>query len=190
MHRESDLALVRCKKCWQQVSAETTTCPRCGARISRRVSTLALIVGVILVIAGSVTYHRYQGTDWFSPLPRKPNPVAEARAEAIRYIDFKYSWNKSGIGTPMRMDVTLTNRGEFDVMSIMIVCEHRSPAGAVLDANSGIYWGTVKALETIKINNLDLGLIRVDAPAVDCRVKDLAVLEKPAKDARPPASQP
>ena len=142
-------------------------------------SKLALAVGVLLIAAGSITYHRYRSIDWFAPPPRKPDPVAQARAEAIRNIDFHYSLRKSGIGTPMRIDVVLTNNGAHDVRGIDIACEHRGADGARLDVNRAIYWGAVKVSETLKINDLDMGLVRVQSASVHCYVKDLDVLKTP-----------
>ncbi|MFN7085114.1 MAG: hypothetical protein ACK4N4_00635 [Burkholderiales bacterium] len=142
-------------------------------------SKLALVVGVLLIVAGSITYHRYRSVEWFAPPPREPDPAVQARAAAIRDIDFHYSWRPSGIGTPMRIDVVLTNNGAHDVRGIDIACEHRSASGARLDVNRAIYWGVVKTSETLKINDLDMGLVRVQAASAHCYVKDLEVLKTP-----------
>lgn len=174
--QEDGLALVRCKKCWQQVNAETTICPKCGARIRRPVSKPALMLGVLLIALGWISLQRYQGTSWNAPPPPPPDPAAEARAEAIRHLDFSFSWIKGSVGKPMLIDVKLSNKGARDVKDITIACEHiiDNKGGVVI--NRRILYETVKASETRTFPRFDMGYLAVDTPQTRCRVADLIVL--------------
>ncbi len=174
-HQENNLALVRCKKCWQQVNAETTTCPKCGARIRRPVSKLALMLGVLLIALGWISVQHYQGTGWNAPPPPKPDPAAEAKAEAIRNLDFSFSWTKGSVGKPMLIDVILINKGARDVKDILIVCEHILDNKVDPVKNRSILYEAVKASETRTFPRFDMGYLAIDTPRTRCRVADLIV---------------
>ncbi|MBX9811199.1 MAG: hypothetical protein K2Y16_06245 [Burkholderiales bacterium] len=173
--QENNLALVRCKKCWLEVRAETVTCPRCGARVREPVSQVALALGALLIVFGLITFHRYGGPGGNAP-PPKSDPAAEAKAEAISNLDFSFSWTKGKPGSVMFIDITLTNTGARDVKDLVIVCEHILDSGIVPVKNRSILYETIKASETKTFPRFNMGYLPGDTPTTRCHVEDLIVL--------------
>ena len=169
------MTLVRCKKCWKQVSAEVRTCPQCGARVRQPISKLALALGALLIVFGLTTYHRVIGPV-VSPPPPKSDPAAEVRAEAIKDLDFSFSWVKGSVGMPMLIDVILTNKGAHPVKDIIVVCEHILDDKVDPVINRRILYATVKASETRTFPRFDMGYLPIDTPRTRCYVKDVIVL--------------
>ncbi len=169
------MAIVRCRQCWWPVDEGKKTCPKCGARIRKRVSKLAIALACLLVVVGLITYHRDRSLDETAP-PRPIDPAAQARAEAIRNLDFNFSWTKGKPGSVMFIDITLANTGARDVKDLVIVCEHILDSGIVPVNNRSILYATIKASETKTFLRFDMGYLPVDTPKTRCHVENLIVL--------------
>ncbi len=167
------MATVRCRQCWWPVDEGVKICPKCGARIRKRVPMLAIALACLLIVVGLITYQRNSPPDKAGP-SRPSDPAAQARAEAISNLDFGFTWTKSRPGSRMVIAVTVVNKGARDVKDILVVCEHRSGAGKLLDTNQGIAWGVViNASDTRYIDRFDIGPLRVEPEKTSCYVKDL-----------------
>ncbi len=169
------MAIVRCRQCWCPVDAVEKTCPKCGARIRKRVSKPAIALACLLVVVGLITYHRDSPLIETAP-PRPIDPAAQAGAEAIKNLDFLFSWTKGKPGSVMFIDITLTNTGARDVKDIVIVCEHILDSGIVPVKNRSILYEMIKASETKTFPRFNMGYLPVDTPKTRCHVENLIVL--------------
>ena len=162
------MTLVRCKKCWKQVSAEVKTCPQCGARVRQPVSKLALALGALLIALGLISLNRNQP----EPPPADPEP------DAIKnlYFDYRYA-TQGGPGSSMYIDyVIFTNKGRHDVKDIVFACEQISESGTLVGTYTAVVPQTVRASKAIRVEQLYLGVIDRPWQRIRCHVRDLKIV--------------
>ncbi len=116
-------------------------------------------------ILDSVT-RQYPNDPGASQLSRAAQSAAEQLAARFpqqfaaietKLVDF--TWEKGGFGTVMMANFTIRNDSPVEVADFKIRCQHYDANGVVLDQNSGTAFGIAKALSTVRIPNINMGLL-------------------------------
>ncbi|MEC7118666.1 MAG: zinc ribbon domain-containing protein [Pseudomonadota bacterium] len=176
------MALISCKECGAQVSTEAKNCPHCGAKIKKPLS----LGGFLLVLLTG--YLVYQCTAAVEDGEQIGRSLGEHSAsleldsssvsvyQAIRSIDFDFEWKRGGFDTAMLVDFKFKNNGTSDVKDITISCDHKASSGTKIDSNERVIYEIIKAGETKRVKDFNMGFIHSQANSSSCKITDLVVL--------------
>ena len=95
---------------------------------------------------------------------------------ALQNLGFDFEWGKAGFDSVMEINMTIKNNGTKDVKDLTVECVHSSNSGTVVDRNKREVYEVIKAGETKKINNFNMGFIHSQATSSSCSVVDLVVM--------------
>ncbi|WP_180084890.1 zinc ribbon domain-containing protein [Acinetobacter sp. YH12145] len=162
------MALKQCKECGNQVSDKAQSCPSCGAKQPKKMGIFAwiAIIFVGLLVIGAIA----DGGDGSSVSEPSPKELA------LQNLDFDFEWGKAGFDSVMEINMTIKNNGTKDIKDLTVECVHSSNSGTVVDRNKREVYEVIKAGETKKINNFNMGFIHSQATSSSCSVVDLVVM--------------
>ncbi len=95
---------------------------------------------------------------------------------ALQNLGFDFEWGKAGFDSVMEINMIIKNNGTKDVKDLTVECVHSSNSGTVVDRNKREVYEVIKAGETKKINNFNMGFIHSQATSSSCSVVDLVVM--------------
>jgi uncharacterized membrane protein YvbJ len=162
------VAIKQCKECGNQVSDKAQSCPSCGAKQPKKMGIFAwiAIIFVGLLVIGAIA----DGGDGSSVSEPSPKELA------LQNLGFDFEWGKAGFDSVMEINMTIKNNGTKDVKDLTVECVHSSNSGTVVDRNKREVYEVIKAGETKKINNFNMGFIHSQATSSSCSVVDLVVM--------------
>ena len=162
------MALKPCKECGNQISDKAESCPQCGAKQPKKMGIFAwiAIIFVGLLVIGAIA----DGGDGSSVSEPSPKELA------LQNLGFDFEWGKAGFDSVMEINMTIKNNGTKDVKDLTVECVHSSNSGTVVDRNKREVYEVIKAGETKKINNFNMGFIHSQATSSSCSVVDLVVM--------------
>lgn len=162
------MAIKPCKECGNQISDKAESCPQCGAKQRKKTSWIAWVVGIFVVflIIGAIADGGSGGS------ASEPSP----KELALQNLGFDFEWGKAGFDSVMEINMTIKNNGTKDVKDLTVECVHSSNSGTVVDRNKREVYEVIKAGETKKINNFNMGFIHSQATSSSCSVVDLVVM--------------
>ncbi|WP_436905894.1 zinc-ribbon domain-containing protein [Acinetobacter johnsonii] len=162
------MAIKQCKECGNQVSDKAQSCPSCGAKQPKKMGIFAwiAIIFVGLLVIGAIA----DGGDGSSVSEPSPKELA------LQNLGFDFEWGKAGFDSVMEINMTIKNNGTKDVKDLTVECVHSSNSGTVVDRNKREVYEVIKAGETKKINNFNMGFIHSQATSSSCSVVDLVVM--------------
>ncbi len=124
------------------------------------------IIFVGLLVIGAIA----DGGDGSSVSEPSPKELA------LQNLGFDFEWGKAGFDSVMEINMTIKNNGTKDVKDLTVECVHSSNSGTVVDRNKREVYEVIKAGETKKINNFNMGFIHSQATSSGCSVVDLVVM--------------
>ena len=162
------MAIKQCKECGNQVSDKAQSCPSCGAKQPKKMGIFAwiAIIFVGMLVIGAIA----DGGDGSSVSEPSPKELA------LQNLGFDFEWSKYGFDSVMEINMTIKNNGTKDVKDLTVECVHSSNSGTVVDRNKREVYEVIKAGETKKINNFNMGFIHSQATSSSCSVVDLVVM--------------
>lgn len=162
------MAIKQCKECGNQVSDKAQSCPSCGAKQPKKMGIFAwiAIIFVGMLVIGAIA----DGGDGSSVSEPSPKELA------LQNLGFDFEWGKAGFDSVMEINMTIKNNGTKDVKDLTVECVHSSNSGTVVDRNKREVYEVIKAGETKKINNFNMGFIHSQATSSSCSVVDLVVM--------------
>ena len=162
------MAIKQCKECGNQVSDKAQSCPSCGAKQPKKMGIFAwiAIIFVGMLVIGAIA----DGGDGSSVSEQSPKELA------LQNLGFDFEWGKAGFDSVMEINMTIKNNGTKDVKDLTVECVHSSNSGTVVDRNKREVYEVIKAGETKKINNFNMGFIHSQATSSSCSVVDLVVM--------------
>ena len=162
------MAIKQCKECGNQVSDKAQSCPSCGAKQPKKMGIFAwiAIIFVGLLVIGAIA----DGGDGSSVSEPSPKELA------LQNLGFDFEWGKAGFDSVMEINMIIKNNGTKDVKDLTVECVHSSNSGTVVDRNKREVYEVIKAGETKKINNFNMGFIHSQATSSSCSVVDLVVM--------------
>ena len=162
------MAIKPCKECGNQVSDKAQSCPSCGAKQPKKMGIFAwiAIIFVGMLVIGAIA----DGGDGSSVSEPSPKELA------LQNLGFDFEWGKAGFDSVMEINMTIKNNGTKDVKDLTVECVHSSNSGTVVDRNKREVYEVIKAGETKKINNFNMGFIHSQATSSSCSVVDLVVM--------------
>ena len=162
------MAIKQCKECGNQVSDKAQSCPSCGAKQPKKMGIFAwiAIICVGMLVIGAIA----DGGDGSSVSEPSPKELA------LQNLGFDFEWGKAGFDSVMEINMTIKNNGTKDVKDLTVECVHSSNSGTVVDRNKREVYEVIKAGETKKINNFNMGFIHSQATSSSCSVVDLVVM--------------
>ena len=162
------MAIKQCKECGNQVSDKAQSCPSCGAKQPKKMGIFAwiAIIFVGLLVIGAIA----DGGDGSSVSEPSPKELA------LQNLGFDFEWGKAGFDSVMEINMTIKNNGTKDIKDLTVECVHSSNSGTVVDRNKREVYEVIKAGETKKINNFNMGFIHSQATSSSCSVVDLVVM--------------
>jgi hypothetical protein len=106
------------------------------------------------------------------------NTSAEDPKEAaLRDIKLDFKWSKSGFGSIMEADFTITNPTSYKVKDLEVECVHSAPSGTVIDSNTRTIYEVIEPKSKKVIKKFNMGFIHSQAASSSCRIKDLAIVQ-------------
>ena len=162
------MAIKPCKECGNQISDKAESCPSCGAKQPKKMGIFAwiAIIFVGLLVIGAIA----DGGDGSSVSEPSPKELA------LQNLGFDFEWGKAGFDSVMEINMTIKNNGTKDIKDLTVECVHSSNSGTVVDRNKREVYEVIKAGETKKINNFNMGFIHSQATSSSCSVVDLVVM--------------
>ena len=162
------MAIKQCKECGNQVSDKAQSCPSCGAKQPKKMGIFAwiAIIFVGMLVIGAIA----DGGDGSSVSEPSPKELA------LQNLGFDFEWGKAGFDSVMEINMTIKNNGTKDIKDLTVECVHSSNSGTVVDRNKREVYEVIKAGETKKINNFNMGFIHSQATSSSCSVVDLVVM--------------
>ena len=124
------------------------------------------IIFVGLLVIGAIA----DGGDGSSVSEPSPKELA------LQNLGFDFEWGKAGFDSVMEINMIIKNNGTKDVKDLTVECVHSSNSGTVVDRNKREVYEVIKAGETKKINNFNMGFIHSQATSSSCSVVDLVVM--------------
>lgn len=201
------MALTKCHECGQDVSTQAKACPTCGARVKKPSGTrlllfLLAVLGVLGLIAlatkdqqrqpppsapAPLTPEQIRGQSKAAgDIPAVPKPISPAeqqqklKEEVINAIDFKMTWEKSGFGSVLVADVTLTNKSAYPVKDVELFCVISAESGTELDRKRHTIYESFTPKKTKRVRQTNMGFIHSQTHNVGCVISDLVILPAPA----------
>lgn len=166
------MALINCKECGAQVSTQAKNCPSCGAKVKKPTSIITWVfLGLIIFgIVGAML-----GEDK-SNSSVSGEPILSPKEQALKDLDFKFDWSKGGFDSIMMIDMTVKNNGSKDIKDFTVECEHSSNSGTKIDSNKREVFEIIKAGETRKFKEFNMGFIHSQATSSSCGITNLVVM--------------
>lgn len=168
------MALINCKECGAQVSTQAKNCPSCGAKIKKPTSIITWIfLGLIVFgIIGAMIGGENSGSNSSA----SGEPSLSPKEQALKDLDFKFDWSKGGFDNIMMIDMTIKNNGTKDIKDFTVECEHSSNSGTKIDSNKRQVFEIIKAGETKKFQEFNMGFIHQQATSSSCGITDLVIM--------------
>ncbi|ENX22472.1 hypothetical protein F892_01714 [Acinetobacter vivianii] len=168
------MALINCKECGVQVSTQAKACPNCGAKVKKPTSIFTWIILVIVVFG---IFAAIGGGDKSGGTSSGSSEVQlSPKEQALNDVQFDFSWSKDGFGNIMMIDMTVKNNGIHDIKDFTVECEHTSNSGTKIDSNKREVFEIIKAGETKKFKQFNMGFIHSQAASSSCGITDLVVI--------------
>lgn len=170
------MALINCKECGAQVSTQAKTCPSCGAKVKKPTSIVTWVIlgvfgiGFIGALAGGGEGGSTSGGS------ASTAPALSPKEQALKDLDFKFDWSKGGFDNIMMIDMKIKNNGTKDIKDFTVECEHSSNSGTKIDSNKRVVYEVIKAGETKKMKEFNMGFIHNQATSSSCGITDLVVM--------------
>ncbi|ENX60732.1 conserved hypothetical protein [Acinetobacter proteolyticus] len=168
------MALINCKECGVQVSTQAKACPSCGAKVKKPTSVLTWII-LGLVVFG-VFGAMLGGGNGSNGNTASTAPALSPKEQALQDLEFKFDWSKGGFGNIMMIDMTIKNNGTKDIKDFTVECDHSSNSGTKIDSNKRVVYEVVKAGETKKMKEFNMGFIHSQAASSSCGITDIVVM--------------
>ena len=178
------MALINCKECGVQVSTEAKACPGCGAKVNKPTSIVIWVI-IACVAFGIFTAmpDRSESSSESMPSDKSYSFYEEQdlknmdqERQALNNIDFDFSWSTDGFGNVMMIDMKVKNNGTADIKDFTVECDHTSNSGTKIDSNKREVFEIIKAGETRKFKQFNMGFIHSQAASSSCGITDLVVI--------------
>jgi hypothetical protein len=137
-----------------------------------------VIIALVLAFCNKSSTKKYSTS--YSNQPIKVSP----HQKAMEGINLNFAWSKEGFDNVMMADFTVSNKSQFDVKDIEVVCRHYSPSGTEIDQNTRTIYESFPSGQTREIKKFNMGFLHSQATKSGCRISDLVVTSKP-KQASP-----
>ena len=168
------MAMIDCKECGNEVSNNSTKCPKCGVVILNKtkigcliIASILLLIWAIIVVTAGLTLRESIHEVIFP----KEDPLKKA---AIHLTKLKY---KTGsFNSFMKANFTIHNNGFSDIKDIEIKCSHYSKSKTLIDSNTRTIYEIVEARKQKQFLKFDMGFIHSQSDSTICEIIDLKVL--------------
>ena len=101
----------------------------------------------------------------------------------LRSAKLDYTWQKSGFGSVMVADFTVTNPTTYGFKDVAIKYTHAAPSGTVIDSNTRTVYEIVPPKGKKRFRDVNIGFIHSQATRSGCEITDLALVS-PGEQAR------
>jgi len=189
------MALLSCPDCSHQISTSAVSCPHCGrpmrssppalpisAHPKKRRSFVSSFLAIILLIglagmfANKCNQVLLTETSSTNLTSSAANPVSIKQQVREKFGIETWSWNKTPGGAFMEASFTITNSSSFDVKDITIRCQHSAKSGTKIDSNTRTIYDVIKAGQTKRFENFDMGFIHSQAVESVASIEDFVVV--------------
>jgi hypothetical protein len=119
-------------------------------------------------------------------MPAVPKPISPAeqqrklKEEVINATDIKMTWEKSGFGSVLIADVTLTNKNAHPIKDVELFCVILAESGTELGRQRHTIYESFIPKKTKTVRQTNMGFIHSQTHKVGCVISDLVVLPAPA----------
>lgn len=86
-----------------------------------------------------------------------------------------YEWSKTGFGSVMEVDFTITNASKYQIKDIEISCSDFAKSGTLIDKNERVIFDVINAGQTKKFPRFNMGFIHDQTEKVSCSITDLKI---------------
>jgi hypothetical protein len=105
------------------------------------------------------------------------SPTEDPKAVALRDIKLDFKWAKSGFGSVMEADFTISNPTPYRVKDLEIECTHTAPSGTKIDSNTRTIYEVVEPKSKKVVKNFNMGFIHSQASKSSCGITDLTIVQ-------------
>jgi hypothetical protein len=118
-------------------------------------------------------------------IPAVPKPISPAeqqrkfKEEVMNAVAFKMTWEKSGFGTVLVADVTLTNTSAHPIKDVELFCLTFAESGTELGRTRHTIYESFTPKKTKTVRQTNMGFIHSQTHKVGCVISDLVVLPAP-----------
>jgi hypothetical protein len=115
-------------------------------------------------------------------IPAVPKPILPAeqqrklKKEIIDAIDFNMTWEKSGFGSVLVADVTLSNKSAHPIKDVELFCVTWAESGTELGRIRHTIYESFTPKKTKTVRQTNMGFIHSQTHKVGCVISDLMVL--------------
>lgn len=152
----SESLFKNCRACNNLTSKTALRCPKCGASARKlslgKVAGIGFLVLVVLAI--------------FGQSPDKHEAAKPAAAPTLVTLD--YEWRTKLGGSIMEADIAIRNGSDAPIKDVRIECNHFAPSGTKIDSNSRTIYEIVRAHETLRKSDVNMGFINSQAKSSTC----------------------
>ena len=164
------MALMKCHACGNEVSTESKTCPKCGAKVRPKKKGLGTVaqVFILLVLIGvvvSVISESSSPGGGSSTPPKPKEPSTEDR------LEFKLvNWQKGGFDNVMLLTFTVKNCNPYAIKDMLGGCDLFAPSGTRVSTVVRVVHEKVDPGKTRRFNTVNMGLIDSESSNANCSV--------------------
>ncbi len=94
---------------------------------------------------------------------------------ALKEIKLEATWEKSGFGSVLMLDINLKNGSEHTVKDIEITCISIANSGTILGENKKILYEIIPPGDSVQINKVNMGFIDNQTSNESCSVSNAIV---------------
>jgi len=101
--------------------------------------------------------------------------AADQKLQAIKNISMKTDWQKGGFGSVLQLDAIISNNSDITVFDFNIICVNFGKSGTIIGKTEKTVFDTIKARETKRFDNINMGFLHSQTDAVRCSIVDLKI---------------
>ena len=179
------MGLVKCSECGHDVSTAASHCPSCGAvrdepaaRPKQSVGwwwARILLVAYLAYTLFTIVTHFHRVGEVMSTSDTAHQSGHDPKRDALAELTLDFTWGKSAFGNVMEANFTITNKGAADLKDFEITCTHFAKSGTEIDSNKRTIYDVVKAGQTRRFPNFNMGFIHDQANTSTCRITDVVL---------------
>ena len=105
----------------------------------------------------------------------KSIPRLSYKVQAMAATKLDVSWSKSGFGSVMMVNFTITNDSDLKIKDIKIRCTHYSQSGTKIDQNTSTIYEIIEDHSKKIISDFNMGFIHTQVHSTRCEIRDLVI---------------